>query len=84
MSSFFIGLVNLIIKALGALLSLLLSALPNSPFQSVDFSAIQDNLGVLAWILPVAPVISIFTAWLSCIVVYYVYQIVLRTVNAIK
>lgn len=84
MVKFIVGLLNLLIKALGGIISFILGILPNSPFQKIDFSAVQEHLGGLAWILPISSVVTIFTAWLSCIIIYYIYQVVLRWIKMIK
>lgn len=84
MAKFLIGFLNLIIKALGSVLSLIFSILPPSPFGVIDNSAVQEHLAGLAWIIPFTQIIVILEAWTAAIIIYYLYQIVLRWVKAIE
>lgn len=79
-----VDFVNFLISSIGKLLSLLLSFLPNSPFQSVDLSSIQDFLGYMNYLIPVVEIVSILTAWCTAIGIYYIYQIALRWAKAVE
>lgn len=62
----------------------LLSFLPDSPFTSIIESVEQlEFLPFLNWFVPVGTLIGIGTAWLTCIGIYYVYQVVLRWAKVI-
>lgn len=62
----------------------LLSFLPDSPFTSfIDSIENLDFLPYLNWFVPVGTLIAIGTAWLACIAVYYIYQVVLRWAKVI-
>lgn len=81
----FISIVNFIISAIGTLASSILNLLPNSPFASVKIQSISTNyLGHLAWIIPFETLITILSSSLIVVGTYYLYQIVLRWVKAIK
>lgn len=84
MVNFIIGFINLIIKALGSVLSFLFGILPNSPFKIIDNSPIAEWLGTLNFFVPVSEIIAICEVWLVAIGIYYIYQIVLRWVKAIE
>lgn len=83
MAKFIIGLINLIIKALGTVLNLLFSILPPSPFQLISNTEVGSFLDGLAWVIPIPQIIAITQAWLIAIGAYYLIQIVLRWVKAI-
>lgn len=81
----FITIINFIISAIGTLASSILSLLPDSPFASVKIQSISSKyLGHLSWIIPFETLITILSSSLVVVGVYYLYQIVLRWVKAIK
>lgn len=64
-----------------------LSILPDSPFQfllSYGNSPVGQWLGWLNWFVPIYVFVPILAAWCSCILVYYVIQIILRWAKAIQ
>lgn len=69
-------------------LSAILSLLPDSPFLILDSldpaGQIAEWLGMVNWFVPIYSFVGIFEGWLLCIGIYYVYQIVLRWLNAIE
>lgn len=78
--NFLNGLLDNIYSALTWVIELL----PDSPFQAIDNSGISDFLGTLNWFIPIDMIIAELELWLSCVVVYYVYQIILRWAKAIE
>lgn len=84
MINFLVSFCNLIIKALGAVLSLIFSILPSSPFTLIDNSPIAEFLGTFNYFFPIAEIIAISESWLVCVGGFYLYQIVLRWVKAIE
>ena len=80
---FIIKMCNVLIKGVGAVLSGLVSILPNSPFVALSNSAISKYLPTLNYFIPVNEIISIGETWLVAIGVYYIYQAVLRWTKAI-
>ena len=80
-----IKIVNLIILSIGTLGQSILNLLPDSPFKSVTIQNISSKyLGHLAWIIPFETLITILSSSLVVVGAYYLYQIVLRWVKAIK
>lgn len=78
-------LLQTIIDGLAGILSLILFVLPDSPFQSLQSVAIDNKyLQWLAWIVPFPQIIVMLEAWLTAIVLYYVYIVILRWVKAIE
>lgn len=80
----FMHLINIIIKALGALITLVFSLLPNSPFQFLMNGTISSFLSGLNWFIPVTEIIVTLEVWVSAILVYYLYSIALRWIKAIE
>lgn len=66
----------------------ILSLLPDSPFKILDSldptGEIVTWLGMVNWFVPVYSFVGILEGWLVCIAIYYVYQVVLRWLNAIE
>lgn len=75
---------NFIISSLGAILTLIVSLLPKSPFALIDNSPIAEYLPTINFFIPVSQIIAIGQAWLLAIGSYYLYQIVLRWIKAIE
>lgn len=67
-----------------AFLSMLLKLLPYSPFvKYIDALEELPYLNYLNWFIPVGTFITIGTAWLGVITIYYMYSILLRWIKAI-
>ena len=64
-------------------LSWVINLLPNSPFQAIDNSSVSSFMGSLNWILPLDKIVAELQAWLACVVIFYLYQVILRWVRAI-
>lgn len=80
-TNIFNALANLVMKFFNALLSLL----PQSPFVTFLNAMEQwEFLKTLNWIVPIGTFISIGTAWLTAIGVYYAWSVVLRWIKAIE
>ena len=47
-------------------------------------SEIYDWLQMVNWFIPINTFIGILEGWLSCVAVYYVYQVVLRWIKVIE
>nr|DAO58032.1 MAG TPA: hypothetical protein [Inoviridae sp.] len=80
-TSIFNALADLIMKFFNGLLALL----PQSPF-SAFLEAMEkwEFLKTLNWIVPISTFISIGTAWLTAIGIYYAWSVVLRWIKAIE
>lgn len=60
---------------------------PTSPFVILDSMASSEFyewLQMVNWFIPINTFVGILETWLSCVAVYYVYQIVLRWVKVIE
>lgn len=84
MVNFIIGLINLIIKALGSVLGFIFSILPKSPFKYIDNTPIAKFLPTLNFFIPVNEIVVISEIWLLAIGTYYLYHIILRWIKAIQ
>lgn len=80
-TNIFNALANLVMKFFNGLLALL----PQSPF-SAFLEAMEkwEFLKTLNWIVPISTFISIGTAWLTAIGVYYAWSVVLRWIKAVE
>lgn len=66
-------------------LDALLSLFPLSPFTEVINSIEKlPYLGYLNWFIPVSEILSISTAWLTAVAVYYLYSVIARWVKLIQ
>ena len=60
---------------------------PASPFTILDelsSSEIYEWLRMVNWFVPIGTFVGILEAWLTCVAVYYAYQIVLRWIKVIE
>lgn len=60
---------------------------PESPFVILDElsnTVVYEWLQYLNWFIPINSFVGIFEAWLVCVGLYYVYQIVLRWIKVIE
>lgn len=66
-------------------LDFVLALLPLSPFTEViDSLESVPYLGYLNWFIPVGTCLKIGTLWLSAIIIFYIYSIILRWIKAIQ
>lgn len=71
-----IAKINAFLQAIAAAV---LSILPNSPVRPfIDQISNVPWLGLLNWFVPIGTMVSIGTAWLAAITIFYVYQVILR------
>lgn len=81
-----IFIINTIIWLFASVLNLVLSILPNSPF--LDLSRTYDisvakYMPYLSWFLPIKSMLGILIAWLGCMLIYYIYSVVMRWIKLI-
>lgn len=80
-----LGLVNGIIKALGAILGVIISVLPSSPFKALfSLGVMQKYIANINWIVPVNAMVTTAGLWISGIAVYYIYRGVLKLINMVS
>lgn len=84
MSDIFQSVVDTITTGMLNACKLVFNILPNSPFKVIDNSVINEYIPGLNWIFPISQMVAILEAWVSCILTYYAYQIILRWSKAIK
>lgn len=73
-----------VVNGLAALLSVVVHALPGSPFQGLTALTIDNKwIGYLAYVVPVGAIVSTLEAWLVCIGVYYLYSVVMRWIKVV-
>lgn len=70
---------------LDSIVAVVLALLPNDPFKSfIDNMQIAPYLGYINWIIPVGSILTIATAWVTAIGVFYVYQLILRWAKVVS
>jgi len=83
-SSVLTSIVNFILDIIAIILASISSVLPNSPFQTIDNSVIQEYLPGLNWIFPISNIVAELEVWLSAIIVFYAYQVIMRWIKMIE
>lgn len=61
-----------------------IAMLPDSPFQIIDNSPVAKYMGYLNWIIPMNQIVGILELWVTAIVIYYLYVVILRWIKAIQ
>lgn len=71
-----------------ALATVVLTLLPESPFQAFinSMESVDGlvNLAFVNWFIPFGQMIAIGQAWLLCITVYYAYEYIMRFIKLIS
>lgn len=63
----------------------ILVLLPDSPFKDFSFPPeIETFLGYLNYYIPFSTLVTIALAWVTCVGIYYSYQLILRFIQAVK
>ena len=71
--------------ALLNLVNTVLSWLPTSPFINVPSTiSSSDGIATLCWFFPVHDALTLMTAWLGAILLFYLASVMLRWVKAIQ
>ena len=81
-----IYIINTVIVLFSKVLSLILGVLPDSPFSSLVMTydlSISKYISYLAWLIPIGQIVSITTVWLTCMIIYFGYSIVMRWIKLI-
>lgn len=67
------------------ILNTILFMLPSSPFANVEIpQEVYKILGYVNYFIPIRAMLAIGASWLAAIGIYYIYQVVLRYVKAIR
>lgn len=69
---------NFVVTVINAIVSFL----PDTPFKEIETSAISGYMGNINWVIPVGTIIGITAVWVSAILMYYGYSVILRWVKA--
>ncbi len=67
-----------------ALLSWIVFFLPDSPFKLLDSTPLQPYLSTINYFIPLDFILSVTSAWLSVILVYYSYSVIMRWIKLIQ
>lgn len=63
----------------------LVAVLPKCPLYYFESDPeVKKYIGYINWFIPVESMITIATGWLSCIAVFYVYQVILRWAKVVE
>lgn len=83
-----VWVINFILSLIGTVLSLIVSVLPNSPFEGIvsfaNSSGISEYLGYLAWLIPIGYIFDVTALWVTCVSLYYLYSLVMRWIKMIE
>lgn len=71
-------------NALNDILGWILFVLPDSPFKLLSMSPIEPYLPYINYFIDIKFIVDILVAWVTCIGVYYGYQVILRWIKAIN
>ncbi len=83
----FSGIVDGINDVANKVFEAIIILLPTSPFANIKqylLSGFRDFLGYLNYYIPISTLLSITSLWLTCVITYYTYQLILRTVQAVQ
>lgn len=81
-------ILNTVIVLFAKVLGFIIGVLPTSPFLSVQSSLLSgEGIGkyiqYLAWLLPIKNMVIIIGTWLSAMIIYYCYSVVMRWIKLI-
>ncbi len=78
------GVLEWIIDAVNYILSKIFFFLPQSPFRNaLDNFTDNEILQYVNWFIPISEILGILALWLTAIIGFYAYQIILRWIKAI-
>lgn len=76
---------NSIVDFVEQIANAIIMLLPDSPFKDIEIPAeVRQIFGYVNYFVPIAAMLSIGTAWLTAIGIYYLYQTILRWSKTIK
>lgn len=83
MQNILIKVANFFIDNISNLLNLVLMLLPDSPFSNLDFSVFAPFIGLINWFIPINQMVIFLATWGTAVMIYYIYSVAMRFVNAI-
>lgn len=84
MANLLIDFMNFLLSSVKLLISTIMAFLPDSPFLNINLGVFGEYIGYMNWIFPFKQAVILLTLWGSCVLIYYVYSVVLRFIKAIK
>lgn len=76
---------NALAEKFSSIADKIVQTLPTSPIVWLQYNTeIQKYLSWVNWFLPIYSIIATLEAWLTCIIVYYVIQVILRWYKVIE
>lgn len=79
------NITDFINKIANELFQAILLLLPDSPFMDIQFPPeIESFLGYLNYYVPFSEMVAIGFGWITCVGIYYGYQLILRFIQAVK
>ncbi len=83
--NFWNGLIDGVNNVANVIFQGILFLLPDSPFKDFKFPPeIESFLGYLNYYVPFAEIVTIALGWVTCVGIYYSYQLILRLISAVK
>ena len=73
-----------VIDGLGDTLEWVLDLLPDSPFTAISNVDVSGYMGWLNWLVPITQMVAILQTWVTAIIAYYLYVIILRWIKAVS
>lgn len=73
--------INWVIEAIGSIISVMLSVLPDSPFQGNLYQFDNGFLKALNFVFPIGPAITHMVAFTGAVIIYYILRVVMRWIK---
>lgn len=84
MYNLLMNLLNGLINAIVVFANLILSILPDSPFNTINAYLDSTWIGYINWLIPFKEMFIFTGVWVSCIAIYYSISAILRKIEAIE
>jgi hypothetical protein len=78
------AILNKIISAIGAVITVLYNLMPSSPFTIIENTEFAGLVAMINYFLPVYEFVAIMETWLVAIGIFYLYSIFARWIKAIE
>jgi len=70
--------------ALRSVMIYVINLLPDSPFNVLSNSNVEQYMGYFNWLFPVSEMVAILQVWVVAVASFYIFQALLRWVKAIE
>lgn len=64
-------IINLLLNLVFGIFTTIINMLPESPFRNLDLSIPSQYLGWMNWLFPFGTIITILSAWATCVALYF-------------